>query len=174
MAFAIASFALISPALARDPTVSPRCVRDACGASALLADAANNATFPLSSAFSVSEAPALRRTCRERELKAVARADARERYRERVEMQMERYRAEPVFGLLENKLLAKRALAASVSLETLPQQVYDSYWGRGGLTETDFYTPLNSLQLADVRRLVHPLHACAQGVHHVEHEPEVH
>ena len=112
MAFAIASFALISPALARDPTVSPRCVRDACGASALLADAANNATFPLSSAFSVSEAPALRRTCRERELKAVARADARERYRERVEMQMERYRAEPVFGLLENKLLAKRALAA--------------------------------------------------------------
>ena len=67
----------------------------------------------------------------------------------------------------------KRALAASVSLETLPQQVYDSYWGRGGLTETDFYMPLNSLQLADVRRLVHPLHACAQGVHHVEHVPEV-
>ena len=114
LAIASALAALISsrPALARDATESPRCAREACGASALLADAGSNATFPLSSAFSLSDAPALRRTCRELALKGVARADARERYRERVEMQMERYRAEPVFGLLENKLLAKRALAA--------------------------------------------------------------
>ena len=60
MAAAIASFALISRTRAR-PDSEPALRAGRVRRVALLADAANNATFPLSSAFSVSEAPALRR-----------------------------------------------------------------------------------------------------------------
>ena len=108
---------LAAPALTTDCSTAP------CGARALLD--AGDARFPLSASFDLTADLAARcsaapagsrgRDRRERnpELRARhERAENRSGLEERLELQMRRYRAEPVFGLLENKLLVKRALAA--------------------------------------------------------------
>ena len=109
---------LAAPALTTDCSTAP------CGARALLD--AGDARFPLSASFDLTADLAARcsgsspagsrgRDRRERnpELRARhERAENRSGLEERLELQMRRYRSEPVFGLLENKLLVKRALAA--------------------------------------------------------------
>ena len=58
-----------------------------------------------------------------------------------------------------------RLAALGISLETVQQLTYDSYWERNGLAEEDVYRPLQQLRMSDLRRLVHPRYSRVQGVH---------
>jgi hypothetical protein len=55
-----------------------------------------------------------------------------------------------------------------IALDNVQRLVYDSYWERNGLVETDVYAPLAQLRMSDLRRLVHPMYSRVQGVHPAE------
>jgi hypothetical protein len=55
-----------------------------------------------------------------------------------------------------------------MSTGSVQRLMYDSYWGREGLTEADVYEPMGRLHMSDLRRLVHPRYSCVQAVHSCE------
>lgn len=66
----------------------------------------------------------------------------------------------------------KRHLTQTLSIHrgNVQTLLYDSYWGRNGLSEEDCYGPFSSLQMQDLRRLVDPRFSFVQGVHPAESE----
>lgn len=50
-----------------------------------------------------------------------------------------------------------------IALDNVQRFVYDSYWERNGLVETDVYAPLAQLRMSDLRRLVYPMYSRVQG-----------
>lgn len=65
---------------------------------------------------------------------------------------------------------SKRKLSATVNVGNVREMTYRSYWGLGGLVEEDCYGPMASLQMRDLRRLVHPQYSEVQGLHRLELE----
>jgi hypothetical protein len=56
----------------------------------------------------------------------------------------------------------------ALSLETLQEAVYASYWGLDGRTEADAWLPMLNFDIGDLRTLMHPIASSSQGLHTCE------
>ena len=60
----------------------------------------------------------------------------------------------------------RRALSASgLSLGNFQKRVWNSYWGRGGDNEIDYFEKLMHLRVEDIRKLLNPDSSLSQGLH---------
>ena len=58
------------------------------------------------------------------------------------------------------------ALSASgLSLGNFQERVWNSYWGRGGENEIDYFEKLMHLRVEDIRKLLSPDSSLSQGLH---------